>query len=258
MRALLELLSWMLPASTRKNHILRLLGHSIAPTARISPCLVLSLKRAELADGAFIGAFSTIRGLALLKMEKDAGVGSFNWISAHPLYQKQLDGAGTLAMREGAVVTSRHYIDCSGTVELGYMTVVGGHRTTILTHEADIHEPVQNVGRVSLGARSGLLTNCVVLVGAHIPPLSVVAAQSTVLASSTASGRLGIYAGTPARWIGELDARPGTTLGRKERDIWEARQIEPLGVSDDPALGDPDGEMSLASPADPSTGEPWA
>ncbi|MGV9827816.1 acyltransferase [Gordonia sp. NPDC003429] len=258
MRALIELIVWLLPASATKNRVLRIFGHTIAPTATIGPCLVTSLKRADLADGASIGAFTTIRGLSLLKMGKDAGIGSFNWISAHPLYQEHFDGAGTLGMRDGAVMTSRHYIDCSGTVELGYFTVIGGHRTTILTHEANIHEPVQNVGRVSLGARSALLTNCVLLTGTHLPPRSIVAAQATLLAKSTAAGRQGLYAGTPAKWISEIDSGPGTSLGRTEKDLSEARQLESLGISDDPALDDHEIPTRVANAGDFAHGKPCA
>ncbi len=213
-----------------------MLGHEIHRDAIVGPCIVLSLKHARMSRGARLGPFNVIRSVALVELREDADIGSFNWISAHPMYQGLFPGAGTFAMRSQAAVTSRHYIDCSGTVELGHFCVLAGHRTTILTHEASLSAPIQQVGKVTVGARSAVFTNSVLLMGTRVPPGSIVAAHATVTGDSTRKGEPGLYAGTPARRIADVPCGPGTALGRDTRDISAAEVTEPLGISDAPEL----------------------
>lgn len=198
---MIEMLVWLLPSSALKNKALRMLGHDIAPTAHIGPVLVLNVGRAVIGAGATIAALNSFRSLRLLRLGNGATMGSFNMVSAHPAYQALHTDVGSLIMGEGAALTSRHNVDCSGIVRIGDMAAVAGQRTTILTHEIDIVLNVQSAGQVVIGERSAVLTNCVVLKGATLPPQSLLTANSMLIRSRELNPAPGIYGGSPAQFI---------------------------------------------------------
>jgi acetyltransferase-like isoleucine patch superfamily enzyme len=198
---MMESLVWLLPSSALKNRLLRMFGHDISPSARIGPVLALNVGCAVIGEGATIAALNVFRSLRLLKMGDAATMGSFNMISAHPAYQALHPDVGSLAMGHGAAITSRHNVDCSGIVRLGDMSAVAGQRTTILTHEIDITMNVQSAGRVLIGERSAVLTNCLVLKGAILPSYSLLTANSMLIRTRELDPAPGIYGGSPAQFI---------------------------------------------------------
>ncbi|MBD0863097.1 hypothetical protein IA539_18095 [Gordonia sp. zg691] len=197
----IEVLVWLLPAGARKNRLLRTFGHEIAPTACIGPVLAMNVGHVVLGDGAQIGPLNLIRSLRRLTMGAGATVGSLNTISCAPEFQELHIDVGALVMGDGAIITSRHYIDCSGIVEMGDMSAIGGQRTTILSHQIDLPINVQSAGLVSLGERSLVLTNCLLLKGAALPRYSLLIAESTLSRSRKLDPPPGIYGGTPAEFI---------------------------------------------------------
>lgn len=197
----IELLVWLLPGSPLKNKMLRRFGHDVSPAARIGPVLALNVGRAVIGRDAKIAALNIFRSLRLLQMGEGATLGSFNMISAHPAYQALDPEVGSLIMGDGAAVTSRHNFDCSGIVRIGDMSAVAGQRTTILSHEIDIMRNIQSAGQVVIGERSAVLTNCLVLKGAVLPPYSLLIASSTLIRSRELNPAPGIYGGSPAQFI---------------------------------------------------------
>lgn len=201
---LLQTACWLLPASKRKNRILGRYGHQIPASARIAPNLVLGVKKFELGENCALGPFNTFKNNSLIHLEDEAGIGSFNWISAHPAYQELDAGAGTLVMGYGARIEGRNYFDCSGTIEIGAYSAVGGQRCTLQSHEPDMRAMVQTVGRITIGHHSLVGSNAVLLKGANLPPQSVLAAHATMLFRGQPNVESGVYAGTPAKRIGDI------------------------------------------------------
>src|SRR5690348_4658547 len=129
------MLVWLLPGSGLKNRFLRIFGHDVAASARIGPLLAVNVGRAVIGENATIGPLNLFRRVRLLKVGDGASIGSLNTISAHPAFQAMHPDVGCLVMGSGAIITSRHNIDCSGNVALGDMSGIAGQRTTILSHE---------------------------------------------------------------------------------------------------------------------------
>jgi acetyltransferase-like isoleucine patch superfamily enzyme len=202
--AMLERLCWLLLPSPRKNALLRRFGHQIADTARIGPTIVLGVKRFEIGDNVRIALLNVFKGLSLVRIDGYAMINSFNWISAAPEFQEIDPQAGTLHMGYGSGIRSRNYLDCSGTIILGPYCAVGGQRVFLQSHEPDFTQDRQVAGRVEMGHHSIAGTRAMLMMGAHLPDQSVLAANSVMLSSNGDQLRKGVYAGSPAAWKGDV------------------------------------------------------
>ncbi|WP_135458711.1 hypothetical protein [Mycobacterium sp. DL99] len=213
---LIETLVWLLPGRAVKNSLLRMFGHRISRSARIGPVVALNVGRAVIGEGVTIGALNLFRSLRLLEMGDGATIGSLNSISAHPAYQALHADVGALVMGEGAAITSRHNVDCSGVVRIGDMSAIAGQRTTILSHEIDITLNIQSAGKVIIGERSAVLTNCLVLKGAVLPAHSLLTANSMLIRSRQLNPAPGIYGGSPATFIRSNPPEDGSWFERQK------------------------------------------
>jgi acetyltransferase-like isoleucine patch superfamily enzyme len=235
---MIELLVWLLPGSALKNKLLRMFDHDICPSARIGPVLALNVRRAVIGEGAKIAALNIFRSLRLLKMGDGATMGSLNVISAHPGYQALHPDVGSLVMGEGATITSRHNIDCSGMVRIGDMSAVAGQRTTILSHEIDITVNVQSAGRVIIGERSAVLTNCLVLKGAILPSYSLLTANSMLIRARELDPAPGIYGGSPAQFIRSNPSDDGESWFERKASVTTKLRVDlPRGEYEKPCRG---------------------
>ena len=244
---LVEVVVWLLPAGRFKNFMLRRFGHTVSKSARIAPVLAMNVKRAEIGESCSIGPLNLFRSITLLRMGDDSSIGSLNTVSASPLFREVAADAGSLLMDNGSFITNRHYLDCSGVVHLGEFAGFWGQRTTLLTHEIDYTVNKQTVGRVSIGARSAVLTCCVVLKGAVLPAHSMLAAHSTLVRAKNLPLPPGMYGGTPARHLFDLPAGVGTWFERAVTETTELRVDGPLGgiqYSDERAT-DPSGQPAI-------------
>jgi len=98
---------------------------------------------------------------------------------------------------------------------MGELSAFYGHRTTLLTHEIDASTNEQTAGRVIISERSAVLTSCVILKGAYLPPRSLLAAHSTMIKSKDRNSVAGLYAGTPATRIGPVATGSNSWFERK-------------------------------------------
>ncbi|MCU1648140.1 MAG: hypothetical protein JWN03_8415 [Nocardia sp.] len=199
---LIQALLWLLPASAAKNAGLRRFGHHIGNNVRLGPSLVWSCRRFVIADAVTISTGNVFRGMSEIRLGHEVMIGSWNWISAHPGYQQYSELAGRLNIGDGSFITSRHYLDCSGTIEIGEWSAVGGQRSTLQTHEIDVVTNETTVGRVRIGNRSLVATGCILLRGSSLPDRSLLAAGSTLTrAKSEVPPSQGLWGGVPARFI---------------------------------------------------------
>ena len=194
----------VMPNSPVKRLLLRACGHSVGRTATIGPVLLWRVGKMSLADGSTIRAFNVLRDLETVTLGKGASIGAWNWIAAARPFLRTFDGAGSLELATDAAITSRHYIDCSGGVAIEAFAIVGGQRTTILTHSINFKTSEQTAEGVTIGHHSFVGTNSVVLKGAKLPSSSVLAAGS-VLGRDRGDDRSGLWVGNPAAWVKVLD-----------------------------------------------------
>ncbi|TSE00413.1 hypothetical protein FOS14_08325 [Skermania sp. ID1734] len=232
MRELFHLIAWLLPASSVKNRLLRLFGHDIAASARIGPTLALGVEHVVVGERAAISPGNVLRGMRLFDIGEEVTIGSWNTFSAHPGYRVADPNAGCAILDRGSSVTSRHYFDCSGKLHVQEFAVIAGHHTTILTHEIALDRNVQTAGVVMIGARSAVMTNCVMLKGACLPPMSILGANSMLTRSKTEL-LPGLYGGSPARRIGDMDTGPQSWFARKSSITTELTVDVPMAPHDE-------------------------
>lgn len=210
---------WLLPASRTKNSLLRGLGADVHPTARIRPNLVRNVGRITIGPGARIDAGNVIKGLRALTLSQGASIGRFNLISSHPAYRKHLAGGACVELDEQATISSRHTIDCAGSLRLETGAMIAGHGSTVLTHSLDLRRNAQTAYPVVVGANTFVGAHCLLLAGATMPPRSVLAAGS-VLTKTTQQRDPGLWAGVPAIRKGDVSGEWFTRSGRGTRRVF--------------------------------------
>jgi len=222
----IQILLWLLPAFRLKNRLLGRYGHDIHPSAHLGPNLVVGVRKFQIGANAAIGPFNVIRGMGLVRMSEYAIINSWNWISAHPIYQTIDPDAGTLFLGTCARIGSRNYLDSSGTIVVKAFAYVGGNKCVLQTHEPHFATDEQSVGRITVGHHSMVGTRAVLLKGAALPDQSLLAANST-LVSGKSDGRQGLYAGAPAVWRRPVD---GEWFVRNTYTMGGHLIEEPMGV----------------------------
>jgi acetyltransferase-like isoleucine patch superfamily enzyme len=203
---MLRLILGLLPASRLKNRLLSLTGRSwsVAPSARIHPVLLWHVGTLRVGEHAFVGLGNAFREMLVVDLGDRADIGQLNWFSGQAQYVQQADEelAGALILESQAAITSRHYFDCAGGVRIEEFAVIGGVRSTILTHYADVHTWGLRAAPIVLERGALTLTNCNVLSGTTVPANSVVAAGATTAKPLTEPGKL--YGGVPAKVVADI------------------------------------------------------
>lgn len=219
MMNLLRCAIWLLPNCGLKHRLLKMVGYSIHPTATVRPNLVWKVDRIEVGAGSRMDKFNVIKSIRSLSLGAQASLGRMNLISAHPVFRRLYPQGSQVIIADNATISSRHTIDCSAALEVREFGGIFGHGTTVLTHSIDLAIDAQQAKPVVIGARCFVGTNCLLLGGAELPERSVLAGGS-VLVRSKNDARSGIWAGAPAKWIGEAD---GAWFDRTEthtRRVW--------------------------------------
>ena len=154
---------------------------------------------------------SVYRDLEELRLGDNAAIGHWNWISAaRALRTVTLDatveaGPAVLTLGRDAAITTRHYIDCSGGVNIGAFTVVAGVRSTIMTHQIDSRLSAASLGAVNVGEYCLVSSDVRIVPGSRVPDRSIVAMGSVVAGVLPETDSL--YAGVPARRIRMIQDR---------------------------------------------------
>ncbi len=203
-RPLLRTLLWLLPPSRAKNRLLSALGHPVHPTARAGVCVVTGATEITVGAGAVVGHGNVFRSLRAVRVGAGAIVGQFNWWSVAPSLEPAEAEHGVAVLGEHAVLTNRHYLDCSGGLRMADFATLGGVRCTVLSHSVDLDSGKQTLAAVVLDRQAFVSTNCVVMAGTHLAERAVLAAGSvTALAGHYAPRTL--YGGVPAKAIRPID-----------------------------------------------------
>jgi hypothetical protein len=220
----------LLPASRLKNALLTLWGRdwSVARSARIHPTVLWRVGRLVVGEGAQVGPGNVVRDMVRLELGPDTSVGQFNWITGEARYAEQDDPAraGTLVLREGAALVSRHYVDCAGGLEIGRMAILAGVRSTVLTHWADHQNWRLRAAPVVMGPCCIVSSTVTLTAGAVVPQGSIVAAGAVVAKALGDPDTL--YGGVPAKHIAALSgsAHARRTAARFTRGPVDATDVD--------------------------------
>jgi len=203
-RELLRALPWLLPASEHKNALLRLQGHEVHDRARVQASLVWRVDHVVLAEGSRLGRGNVIKDLREVNLGFRASVGRFNVLSSHPVYKRLYSGGASLHLAEHAKVTSRHHLDCAGSIVIGPFASVAGSGTSLMTHSVDLRRDAQVAWPIVINDYCFVGTRCTLLGGSVLPARSVLAAGS-VLNRSSGPGESGLWSGVPAAYRRPVD-----------------------------------------------------
>lgn len=201
MKRLLAVLLLILPWRLRRTIMITIFGYKIHHTARIGLSLICP-DRLEMDAGSRIGNLTMCKGISLLKMGEKSSIGTLNWITGFPAGDCTFFGADVgrrpeLVLGAEAAVTTRHYIDCTNSVQIGRYTTFAGARSQILTHSIDLRECRQSSKPVTIGEYCFVGTGCVLLAGSMLPDYSVLGASSML--NKEYSEPYFLYAGNPAK-----------------------------------------------------------
>jgi acetyltransferase-like isoleucine patch superfamily enzyme len=206
MKRLLAALLLILPWRLRRIVLITIFGYKIHQTARIGFSIICP-DRLEMDAGARVGSLTVCKGISLLKMGEKSSIGNLNWITGFPADDRAFFGADVerrpeLVLGEEAAITTRHFIDCTSSVQIGRFTTFAGARSQILTHSIDLHECRQSSKPVTIGDYCFVGTGCVFLAGSTLPDYSVLGASSTL--NKQYADPYFLYAGNPARPVKPL------------------------------------------------------
>ncbi|WP_396653915.1 acyltransferase [Microbacterium sp. ARD31] len=187
MKALAVALVGFFPSSPLKNYLLRRLGWDVAGSADISPSLYWRIGGVTIGENARIGIGNVFRDLRDLRLSHDSRIGQWNWISAAtPLVRA--GGAGDLLLEQHSALTSRHYLDCSGGIQIGSHATVAGVRSTFVTHGLQWTTSMQSFRGIKIGAYSLISSNCSLTPGTRIGRGVVIGMGATVAGNLSEPG----------------------------------------------------------------------
>src|SRR5690606_27589870 len=189
-----QILLFILPWPLRRRVLNAAFGYDIAPTARIGLSVIV-VKSCRMADGAFIGHLTMVKGLRRLDIDSHGRLGKLNWVTGLPLADKrhfrdEPDRDPSLLIGPHAAITNRHIIDCTNTVTLGAYSTLGGFCSQILTHSIDFRDNRQSSRPVSIGQYCFVGTGAILLKGAVLPDRSILAAGAVLARAMTETGTL--------------------------------------------------------------------
>jgi len=204
-RAVLVVGSAVLPWSIRRRLLNRVLGWAIHPNARIGVSII-DVEDLRLGDGAAIGHANFISRLRKLHMGPGAQIGKMNWIRVATALapQGEDEAPGELIMGDASGMTGQHFVDCSGGLYFGAGSMLGGCRTTIMTHQIDVPARRQRGHATYIGDRALVASNCTIGPGTSLAAESLIAMGSNARGACVETGV--IYAGNPARPHGVFEA----------------------------------------------------
>lgn len=150
LKALLTGAVCALPFSVGKPSLLRILGHKIGPSVRISMSLifvrnlyleshnsiglfnVIKTNRLVMRDYASVGAMNHIHGDFSVRLGPEAAIGNRNRINRGPYDAPHYPSS--LSMGRLSKITADHYVNLISPIKFGDYSILGGSRSQMWTH----------------------------------------------------------------------------------------------------------------------------
>ncbi|MDN5744903.1 MAG: hypothetical protein L0H31_07250 [Nocardioidaceae bacterium] len=200
----------ILPSTLHRLGGIFLLGWKVHPSAHIGHSII-SARKVQIGARARIGTGNVIKGLEELTMGEEAVISYLNWISGPSVesgaFVHSPNRRPALIMGDGAAISGRHIIDCSDTVTFKEFAALGGYRSVVFTHSVDLLRNQQRCAPVTLGERTAVLSNAVMMAGTSVAAHCIVSAGSVV---NTPLGKeYTFYRGNPAEEVRSLPENLG-------------------------------------------------
>jgi acetyltransferase-like isoleucine patch superfamily enzyme len=203
--AVVVLLLGLLPACRAKNVLLCLVGrYSIARSARIHPVIIWHVRSLVVGERGYIGPGNAFRDLLRVELGREAEVGQLNWISGASTHANSTENPliASLVLEDSSAIVSRHYLDCSGGVRLERLAILGGVRSSVLTHGADTAVWEVHGSPVVIGEATLVFSHALITPGVTIAKHCIIAGGAVIPFDLEEPGRL--YGGVPAKVIGDV------------------------------------------------------
>jgi len=216
-KALVVLFAGLLPASTMKNRLLNLLGHSIHPTATIGSIVLFKILRIEIGARTHIWSGNLFRNLRGVRIGTDGTIMRWNSASAIPRFRKSegadLATVGILSLGDHVLITIGHDLDCSGGVFMESWSAIAGKETLIYSHAYDPSQHVLACAVTRIGYSSFIAARTTMAAGATLPDYSVLAMGGVLMPGATKIKTL--YGGVPAKPIRDISDWKQQTISQE-------------------------------------------
>jgi acetyltransferase-like isoleucine patch superfamily enzyme len=195
-KVIIQLLVMPLPMLIRRILLRYLLGWSIGARTKIG-CSIILADSVSIGQDCRMGHFNIFRGLKILEIGNGTVILNLNHIMA----RKDVAWPREFRIGDHSQITSRHFFDSGGIVQIGNLCCIGGRDSQIWTHSLLLRADGLRAlewrrlvidDRCYLGAR-------VTLVHCRIPSDCVVGAGAVVTKDFTIAGSCFLLAGNPAR-----------------------------------------------------------
>jgi acetyltransferase-like isoleucine patch superfamily enzyme len=202
----------VMPWGLKRRFLRRVFGYEIHPTARIGYSWFFP-GHLVMEEGARVDHLTLCHGVEEVRLGPHSIISNLNWITGEPyetrpgLYAGYPDRRPELILGEHSGIVKRHYVDCTDSVTIERYAVLGGIRTTLLSHAYDIDTGSVRAAPVVIREYCLVSGNCTILPGSSLPPYSILGAASLLNKVHEQSHRL--YGGVPAREIKELSGESG-------------------------------------------------
>jgi acetyltransferase-like isoleucine patch superfamily enzyme len=189
--ASVQLCAILLPHWVKRPLFRFALGWKIGPGTRIG-CSIILCSDVRIGTGCRIGHFNLFRQLRILEIGDGTEIVNFNYFMGSP----HDDWPNLFSIGNDSKVTSHHFFDSGGGIQIGDLCCVGGRDTQFWTH---FLTKVDNIewreltidDRCYVGARA-------TLVYCHIPADSIVGAGAVVTKDFSTQGTGLLLVGNPA------------------------------------------------------------
>jgi len=206
-RFALHVLIMFLPGAIKRKLYKMMFNYEIHPSAKIG-LAVLDAENVTIAENAYIGHFTIIRGLKSLHMGTNARIGKSNRFTAVPLRKSDIfphavDRNPSLVMEEHSAIVSKHFFDCNDQIKIGAFSTIAGLGSSFWTHGINMAENQQETAPIEIGSYCLMAAGCVVVKGAKLPDYCALGANSTLHKAYEQTHTL--YSGVPAMAVAQLD-----------------------------------------------------
>ena len=185
-------------------------GFRVDPTSSIGFSFLCPARKLVLGPNTVVGHLTFCRGLERLELHSGSRIGNLNWLTGSPRGRQDDPFLATspsrvpeLLLAEHAVITHRHYLDCTDSIRIGAGSGILGFRTLVLTHSVELSSAQQGCKPIRIGRYCLVATNSVILGGAVLPDCCALGALSMLRDAHTRQYTL--YSGNPASAVRDLD-----------------------------------------------------
>lgn len=196
-----------MPWIIRKVIYVHVFKYSIGKGAKIGKSIILADK-VTMKPFSEIKSFNYFNDIDHLYMGEFSKIGNRNWFTGLSTkysynYSISIGRKCFFKLGDHSVVTNFHFFDCSGGIEVGEYTAIGGINSVFYTHEINIPINRQTAAPISIGKYCIVSTSCKLVPNTKLPDYSVLGAGAVL--TKRFSDPYGVFGGIPAKRVKDFD-----------------------------------------------------